>query len=268
MSQDSIIFFSGSKLQVTHLKLKYRRAQFITENGGSKINDSLISKINYIKYANGSIEYMNEPKKNPKELSISLGLGYSEIQMAISGDLTGNYWPKIYSESPVFAGNIEYSISNFSSVELAGAYQQLTIQPVEGDNSVAEVEFLSRLNFLARYKKKFLVTHLSKYTSLSIYGGFGAGLSIWNDAVLSKQDTSQRYYLSIPYHSGDPAQYNYGISNTALAYVTRLSVEAFIGMRYYFCYNFGVHMECGIGTPYLADIGLTFRIRSRKDKAK
>ncbi len=85
--------------------------------------------------------------------------------------------------------------------------------------------------------------------------GFRAGLSFWHDDTYTVDTINpiQMVYLK-------PPAYFIGKSDLVVP-----SFQYLLGLRVYPSKYIGVHFEFGIGSPYLIEGGLTFKINTRKE---
>jgi hypothetical protein len=171
------------------------------------------------------------------KLYISAGIGASTILLNIYGmgggsqaDAVGN------SESAVFSSTVDYGVDKYFTTGLGVAYQTATGFPQYAQNTPYS-ENLSRLNIAGRFLfDEPLGRHFELYVGLRI------GVSFWTDVITP---TPPMQYLSP----------TLGASNV----VRFPSLQLLYGFKF-FVGNIGLHLEFGLGTPYLAETGLTIRI--------
>lgn len=143
---------------------------------------------------------------------------------------------------PNIGGTIEYGLTNLFSIGLASSYQSVVVDDKFPYNNGDPTDKITRVNMAIR-----ALFHLNiRNPNFDHYIGFRIGCNYWNDKVLNPG--SQDYFLDAP---------NSFISCYQVVY----------GMRIYFTHNIGIHFEVGIGQPYLAEVGLTFKINTHKSIA-
>ncbi len=171
---------------------------------------------------------------------INAGVGYSTIFVAVEGALPikGASIQVPTSVSPAINLTGDYSFRNDQSVGICVTYQKLNdIPQTENTSITGYTESITRTNIALRY-----LFHFIKNTNTDTYVGTRIGLSFWVDGILPL--SSQQY-----------TQLAMGRSSFVLP-----SLQLLFGYRRYFSNTIGVHVELGIGTPYLAEAGITFRI--------
>jgi hypothetical protein len=171
------------------------------------------------------------------------GIGYSTIFLVIEGALPikGASVQFPTSISPVINVTADYNFINDQSIGLCFAYQKVGDVPQTENTSLTNyTESITRTNIALRY-----LFHFVKNSNSDTYIGTRLGLSFWVDGVLPL--SSQQY-----------AQLAMGRSSFVLP-----SLQLLFGYRHYFSNTFGIHIELGLGTPYLAEAGITFRIAKK-----
>ncbi|MGP8217751.1 MAG: hypothetical protein ACLQQ4_19430 [Bacteroidia bacterium] len=175
---------------------------------------------------------------------LNAGIAYSAISLT-QGNISigpGDANPvNIISVSPAYSAILDYSINVRSSIGICGAYQHFLENPAMGDITLwAFTEKISRLNVALRYLR-----HLSSKPNVDKYIGIRMGLSYWT------------------YYEYQTPGY-YPVSPTTAWTSKAFSIQFLYGYRRYFSKYIGFHFEAGIGTPYLIEGGLTFRINTQK----
>jgi len=205
------------------------------------------------------------------QIVINAGVGYSpefdgDISFGTSiwfpvraFDNSTNYYPPWYSPSnvtPNIGATADFGMLNWFSIGLAGSYQSESINWTPTTiNSYAQPPYpyndkVTRINVASR-----LLFHLNKNrTYFEHYLGFRIGGSFWHDVVYPGS------YIN-PMNIGYLPPPAYFISKANLVVP---SFQLLYGMRFYITNNFGINFEFGIGSPYLAEAGLTFRINTKK----
>jgi len=152
---------------------------------------------------------------------------------------------------PNIGGTIDFGISKGFSIGITGSYQNETVDYALPQNFTDKV---SRTNVAFRF-----LLHLCKTNNkLDDYLGFRFGASYWHDTPSPDNVVGAYNY------NGNP-QYIYN-TITFLQNTSSLvgSFQILYGLRLYTSDNIGLHFEIGIGSPYLAEGGITFRINTRK----
>ncbi|MGP8214731.1 MAG: hypothetical protein ACLQQ4_04125 [Bacteroidia bacterium] len=179
--------------------------------------------------------------------SINAGVGYSTIFFA--ANIYTNFETaslETNSMSPVYSTTIDCNFTKKSSVGIGVAYQQLNATPLSdnGDPIYWKIVNMSRANIGLRY-----LYLLSWKPYREIYTGIRAGISYWT----FNESKSPTYTTPTP-----------GFVLPISASETKYSVQLLFGYRRYFTDLIGIHIEFGIGTPYLVEGGLTFRLKKEK----
>jgi hypothetical protein len=267
-AQDTIVFKTGDKLGVKIISVGEQVSCITTQ--GNMILSIDQAKIQYIKYQDGSrytvkqasAMYRNLPGNSSSlhendqtgQLVINIGAGYSPVFDGQVG-FVGLFFPvsknfeyfTCSSITPNMGAIIDYGLDNKMSVGVAASYQSEIITP---DEDYFYTDKITRINLAVR-----LLDHLNKRnTNFDNYIGMRIGSSYWEDtpSLLSKyQNVSGSapviYFLSNP-NSWVP------------------SFQFVYGMRIYPSDYFGFHFELGIGSPYLMEGGITYRINPPKAK--
>ena len=182
-------------------------------------------------------------KLNNHYFYINAGIGYSLYQGLKNGQipfitfLYADGEPLITSASPVYNVSMDYNVSKKEIIGLNASYQQWQgVDINQGSyygNDIPENQ--SRLNIAFRW------LHYKCFDEKTgIYYGIRAGLSYWN--ILEH----------IPATQIAPAH----ITNANYYYP---SFQILFGLREYLYENLALNLEAGIGTPYLLNIGLSYR---------
>ncbi len=179
------------------------------------------------------------------QLVVNGGAGYSFLGTSIWKFI---YFPttgQVTSVSVPYSGTVDFGLSDKFSVGLGCAYQSLTDNIDWGSFYLRKDEVvdekMSRLNTAVR-----LLYHFDASDNADLYMGFRTGLSFWKETN----------------DSGDP-YFTPTIPNKTFP-----SIQYLLGFRLYIAAGIGIHGEIGLGTPYLAEGGLSFRIYSNKSKCK
>jgi len=142
---------------------------------------------------------------------------------------------------------IDYGFTKKFSLGLAGSYQSELVKSDEDPYT----DRITRINLAVRFLKHLIKRH----PKFDDYIGLRIGCSYWKDVPLHSS-----YYQNLNYSP----HVSYFITNPN-SFVT--SVQLLYGLRFYFSDSIGIHFEVGIGSPYLAETGLTFRFKKGKLKA-
>ncbi len=170
--------------------------------------------------------------------TINLGAGYSYFlsQVNISA-LGGQASTVTNSSTPVLNGTLDYGYSHKITIGIGAAYQSATIHYMDYLNSTSGQqenfdEKLTRMNAGVR-----LLLHFSQEPKLDAYTGPRVGVSLWQDQN----------------NADDP---NFVAAKGS---VVLPSFQWLVGLRGYVSSAFGLHLEFGIGTPYLVEGGITIK---------
>ncbi|HTB30890.1 MAG TPA: hypothetical protein VK808_02630 [Bacteroidia bacterium] len=227
--------------------------------------DSLISYSDRAYAPPDSNKLIQLPISETKELNMgevffTPGIGYGN--MAIEGSPLSNsifvnnynYNGNTYSaiNYPEFGGSLDYMVSplvcmgigvNYQLIrfDLSTNYQNAYINPYynEGPNSA----LFSRLNIGIRNLFYFKGINSD---NLHIYVGARAGLSIWYEWDSWANGVNYNYRSVINSNSNDNGN-------------IQMSIQLLWGMRYFFTHDLGMQLELGLGTPYYAQFGITYR---------
>jgi hypothetical protein len=191
---------------------------------------------------------------DPRSIDISAGIGastiYAVVENTIGHLISGGSGAQMISVSPSYNCMFDYSPKRRASFGIAMAYQQLTYNPADRNGNTASwfIDNASRLNVGVR-----ILEHFSNDPNADLYMGLRFGVSSW-----SYDETINQAFVSANgpnYSAPTPA----GHSAISLG-----SVQILIGYKLYLSDHIGIHIEAGIGTPYYAEAGLTYRIYTRR----
>ena len=182
-------------------------------------------------------------KLNNGAIYINAGIGYSLHESFINGQvplltfLYTNGEPLITSASPVYSFSVNYYLTPSEIIGLSSSYQKWTGTYInQGSLYVYNIpENQTRLNLGLCWLHNIII---DKQTDL--FFGARIGLSYWQ---------TTQYNPAIP-------PYSSYISKIDAVYP---SIQTLIGLRKYFSKTIGLNLEAGIGTPYLAEIGLFYK---------
>lgn len=265
-AQDTLVLNNGSKIIARHIHI---RDKVFYRHYDSGIKDSIKkSEVNYVIHSSGwKIAMVPPPWLSP--LIISPGIGLSAIQYLFK-DYRTDTGAGIISQTPVYAFNLDYNISQTWCFGIGISWQMLKINPyvsfhdsliygpslsyvyypnyphggaryvayyptppAGGPNSDV-IETLTRINLGAR-----ILYHIRNDDVVDFYLGGRLGISLWND-------------------QSNPA----GFSSEGEG--TKISIQALIGMRREIDKYFGIYIEGGIGTPYFGLAGLYLKLNTKK----
>jgi len=207
------------------------------------------------------LSFCIEAQQQTGQIVISAGVGYSpefngqltlissqvypvSINSAISDYDNGFLCSSIL---PNIGGTIDFGISSRISLGLAGSYQN---ELVTYRFSSTYSDKVSRTNGAARF-----LYHVNKNNkNVDDYIGVRIGCSYWRDSP-SPDNTIYNPYVSSHY-------YTITFLSSPSLYVS--SFQFLYGIRLYVSDNIALYFEAGIGSPYLVETGLTFRINAGK----
>ncbi len=168
-------------------------------------------------------------------------------------------YPRTYNTSsiiPNLGATGDFGLLNWFSIGIAASYQSEVVNWTPADDGYNGGNFIypytdkvSRINVASR-----ILFHISKSKICDFYTGFRIGVSFWHDILYSSSYVNPNSNLYI----NQPA-YFICKSNIIVP-----SFQYLWGVRILPINNFGFHLEVGIGSPYLAEGGLTFRINTKK----
>lgn len=251
-AQDTLIFKTGEKdiVKVDSLIGPFVVYKIPPNRKQLSIN---LEKLNYIKYGNGKV-YSNPFIKKTVSLkdtssnmpiNINAGAGISLISLEIPGRGYGG-GPEITSRSPAYNCTADYRFIRQLSIGIGWSYQSLTDYPATASYTIKatqENEQISRYQFSG-----IIAVHFSKDAMKDIYAGYRMGESVWTERVSMISNVPLSDWRTF---NGNATSINY---------------QVFFGYRYFPIYNFGLHFEVGIGSPFLLECGLTYRFKTRKNK--
>ncbi len=172
------------------------------------------------------------------QIVINAGVGYSPIFDGSIVIISSTIYPiktnyenhGIHLTIPNLGMCVDYFFSNGFSFGLAANYQS---ENINYDYYVLGDE-VTRINFAGR-----LIGHINPSNPhVDNYIGVRIGCSYWHDIPLQ----NNIIFIPPPY--------------------LRASFQVLYGIRLYIFKNVGIHAELGIGSPYFAEAGLTFRINA------
>jgi hypothetical protein len=194
---------------------------------------------------------------NIGEVFITPAIGYGD--MAITGSPLAT---SIYSETyhnlysiknmPEFGVSLDYLVAEILSLGIAANYQTVQYTLSNSAQNYAQdypySALFSRLNVGIRNLIFFRGSNSDK---MHFYIGARVGMSFW-------KETDEWNYTTSPYY---PNQYNYSIINAEDN--NKISFQLLWGMRYFVSTEFGMQLELGLGTPYYAQLGITYRLNDK-----
>ena len=250
IAQDTLVYKTGEKIAIKVYSTDGNKIVYQKLQDDQKISVNA-SKIDYIKYADGSIFSPNRTSgvsTTRGMIDINAGIGLGLITWALPNsntfNLSGDQFYNILTVSPAYNIIIDYSIVNTFELGLCGAYQSLTDNPELGGNPATfETERISRYNIYFRF-----FGHLSPNPVSYAYLGARFGVSIWTDNVIAftPPGPGADPYTSMPHYSENG------------------SLQLFLGYSTFSSSNLGFHFEVGFISPYVAEAGITFRFKTKK----
>jgi len=209
-------------------------------------------------------------QNEPGQIVISAGVGYSpEFDGGLGFD--GTYYPVPTSipnfncdcdpypiasftpTTPNEGGTIDVGIIKWFSIGLAASYQgEVVYWAAESNGSGPSGPYpfsdkITRTNIALRFLYHLPLDRIHKH--FDPYVGVRIGESLWTDIEFPNNIVPAGYYggcfLKEP--------------NLVVP-----SFQVLCGAHIYLIGNLGIHVEAGIGSPYLVEGGLTFRINTRK----
>lgn len=184
-------------------------------------------------------------QKAEGQVVISAGIGYWMYGTPVGIGFIQE--KNIYSE-PVLNGMIDYGVADFFSIGLAVSHQKMSIEGVNYylDTTISPVslkedvtEELTRLNIGIRP-----LVHFIKHDDIGMYAGLRMSYSLW----------------TYDHDSEDPNWDDINLERT------KMNVQLLLGLRAYFSDIIGMYMEIGMGAPYVASVGLSFKLGNSTKK--
>jgi hypothetical protein len=212
------------------------------------------------------------------QIDISCGEGYSPEFDGVFSTAFGQLYPvstilgtinntNSYAEypsnfgcssiTPNIGGTIDVGIVEYVSLGLSVSYQSDSVQwtPGGSPSPPAYSDKITRTNIALRALVHSSILWKNKY--IDFYTGIRAGVSRWQD-IPSLNNSTYQYLLGAPITA-------YFIKKPNIVVP---SFQGVTGLRFFPIYNLGIHIEVGIGSPYLVEGGLTFRVNTIKEKEK
>jgi hypothetical protein len=188
-------------------------------------------------------------QQGPGQFVISAGAGYSPgfdgqvsfisqtYPTSLNPDIEdGDNGFTCYGILPNIGATVDYGITPQFSIGLAGSYQS---EMVTYELPPTYIDQVSRTNAAIRF-----LLHLSKHNmNVDDYFGLRFGMCYWHDTP-SSQNTI--YNTTVTF-----------LANTSYSVA---SLQVLYGIRLYMSDNVSIHLEVGIGQPYLAEMGLSYRL--------
>jgi hypothetical protein len=158
-------------------------------------------------------------------------------------------------------GALDVGITEYFSMGVAGSYQSETVNwsPEYGNSGQTTWPYsdkITRINYALRFLGHCPEDWVGKY--IDVYAGIRMGESRWQDIP---SQSNINLPPTISYFNGQTTVYFINKPNEVVP-----SFQALVGLRFFPIYNLGIHIELGLGSPYLAQTGLTFRINTCKKK--
>lgn len=157
------------------------------------------------------------------EVVVSAGVGYSLISEVLSIGTNRSSMPPIYL-------NADYGVTEVFSIGLAGSYSSFSYDDIDINGDAIFIEG-SRNTLAAR-----ALFHFGDNPNLDQYAGLRAGMTFWNYSDL-----------------------NVGLEEDRLE-GNVFSFRLLYGLRAYLTDNLAVNLEVGLGSPYLFNGGIAYRL--------
>jgi hypothetical protein len=260
-AQDTLVYKGGQKVAVKVISVGDRVIYSMPPNGAPQSVSQ--SKLAYIKYKDGTRYTIQESVVNQEDfdesnpasygpININLGIGLSTISAAIvaffPGDFIGQGAGAIITQAPAYNFTVDYTFNQRATIGIGGAYEWVTDNPyAPPSNNISQtwaIEKMTRYNISLRFTEQFLKTDKG-----DLYAGVRGGVSLWTDQMI--QNNPPNPYVSV-------------VNPTFISPFTKLSIQILLGVRVFPVYNFGFHLETGIGTPYFLEAGITFRFKTKR----
>jgi hypothetical protein len=207
-------------------------------------------------------------QQQPGQLVLNIGVGFSpefngdmgngpgwlNYPVGTSMDGWGDYgYFKCSPTIPNIGGTIDFGLPKRFSIGLASSYQNELVSWGYGLDHVYNgypiySDKVTRVNMAFR-----LLYHLINNTHIDLYTGIRFGSSYWHD---SPSPDNTNIYSVFAY---TPSTFLSNSNNFVPSF------QYVWGLRYFPIKNLGIHVELGIGSPYLVEGGLSFRINTRKN---
>ena len=156
------------------------------------------------------------------EVVISAGVGYSLFSRLISSGTNVKSIPPLYI-------NADYAVTEVFSIGLAGSYSSFSYDDIDLNGDPINVEG-SRNTIAAR-----ALFHIGDNPILDQYAGLRAGMTLWgySDNLLLEEENVNANVFSFRF---------------------------LYGLRAYLTDNLAVNLEVGLGSPYLFNGGIAYRL--------
>ena len=159
------------------------------------------------------------------------------------------------SIKPNIGGAIDFGLTSNFSVGLATNYQSEIVSWTPASNSNIGTLYpcsdkITRANMAIRF-----LYQVKPHKNFNTYFGIRCGISYWHDMPSPDNNLTISYLNISPYFITAPD-------------ITVPSFQVLLGLRFYPIKFVGIHFEIGLGSPYLFEGGITFRINTHKTEVK
>lgn len=193
------------------------------------------------------------------DIFINAGVGYSpgfdggfigafSVYPAPTSDSNKNGFPHAFR--PAMGLTVDYMVNDRTSIGIAGTYEsvQMNWSLISGQGLYFLADRIARLNVAGR-----ILRHFSRNPERSDnYLGIRVGDSYWKDVPVS----TGSFPPGIPLLNPIPLFLTHSTLNL-------LSFQVLYGSRIFLpgaLHNFGFNFEIAIGSPYMAEAGISYRI--------
>jgi len=194
------------------------------------------------------VPFCVKAQQGPGQFVVSAGVGYSPefngqlvfISTVYLVPINPSFDDRIVISSilPNIGGTFDYGISRGVSIGVAGSYQSEVVSYNSWTNFS---DMVSRTNAAVRF-----LVHLSKNNKkIDDYIGVRFGFCYWRDNPSSQNWIGPPYNTTVTFLR---------TPNTSYA-----CLQVLYGIRLYMSDNIALHVEAGIGQPFLIESGLSYR---------
>ena len=175
------------------------------------------------------------------ETVISAGAGWSLISTLFEVEFNGFGNDFETFHTPVFLFAVDHAIANNFSVGVAASHQRLGID-------ILDYEYENSVGDYVNEEVRFKMDRINLGVRPLVHFDFGSDLDFYMGARIGYQ------FWTITNNSSDPA------INDPTSFEERTTFQPLMGLRADLNRVVGLHGELAIGSPYLAMVGINFRI--------
>ncbi len=261
-AQDTIVLNDGKKILAQHIHI---RQKIYYKNSTTHLKDSIAkSQVNYVIHESGWKIPMIPPPWLPYFV-ITPGIGLSTMPYLFRSIL-GDSGSTIQASTPVYTLNVDYDQNSQFSIGIGFAWQSVKINPYTSYNGQ-----LSTYSFNPLFPSVNIHPSPTIFIPNSYFGGsdntiletitrFNIGVRLLYHI---RNDDDEDFYLGTRLGVSFWTDKSIPMGYNSMTNLVAPSVQFVIGVRKRLNDFMGITLEGGIGTPYFANAGISFKVNTK-----